>query len=76
MGYSISLARSVNRLTNDSSHIVREIIFCGEFVSGCTSLHFSECSNLLLHCRDKKLISNYLGSKQVIKTGYRANGLQ
>ena len=51
MGYSISLAISVKRLTSDSIQMVRVIIFCGEFVSGCTGGHLAECSNFLVHCR-------------------------
>jgi hypothetical protein len=50
MGYSISLAVSVKRLTRDSIQIVRVIILCGEFVGVCTTVGFIECSNKLVHC--------------------------
>ena len=40
MGYSISLAISVNKLTNDSIQIVLVIIFCGELAVGCTGFIF------------------------------------
>ena len=49
-GYSISLAVSVKRLTNDSIQMVRVMILCGEFVGVCTAVGFIECSNKLVHC--------------------------
>jgi hypothetical protein len=54
-GYNISLAISVNKLTSERTQMVLVIIFCEEFVSACTSVHLSECSNLLVHCSIKKL---------------------
>lgn len=50
MGYSISLAVSVNKLTSDSIQTVRVMIRCGEFVCVCTIVGFIECSNKLVHC--------------------------
>ena len=57
---------SLKRLTNESIQTVLVIIFCGEFVVECKGVHFSECSNLLVHCSIKKqivtaaLINNYI----------------
>lgn len=54
MGYSISLATSVNRLTNDNSHIVREIIGCRADVGGMEANFFA----------------GKIGKKWILDTGY------
>ena len=65
MGYSISPAISVNKLTSESCQMVLVMIFCGEFVSGCTIPDLAECSNFLVHCRTEKynLLQKHKGQR-------------
>ena len=51
MGYSISLAISVNKLTSDRIQIVLVMIFGRGFEGSGKFVDLPECSNLLVHCR-------------------------
>ena len=45
----------MNKLTSERIQIVLVITLCEEFLAVCKALHFTEYTNLLVHCRQEKI---------------------